>query len=52
MESLPTNSNVSLSNNNNNNTQTVDNLNLNKSEIIKKKDEDDIKEEDIKTNIK
>ena len=52
MESLPTNSNVSLSNNNNNNTQTVDNLNLNKSEIIKKKDEEDIKEEDIKTNIK
>ena len=49
-ESLPTNSNVSLSNNNN--TQTVDNLNLNKSEIMKKKDEDDIKEEDIKTNIK
>ena len=52
MESLPTNSNVSLSNNNNNNTQTVDNLNLNKIEIIKKKDEEDIKEEDIKTNIK
>ena len=52
MESLPTNSNVSLSNNNNNNTQTVDNLNLNKSEIIKKKDEEDIKEDDIKTNIK
>ena len=50
---METNNSINVSLSNNNNTQTVDNLNLNKSEInVKKKDEDDIKEEDIKTNIK